>query len=227
MWTGILSVTAAPAVTTSSALDTGNCNRAGPVNQTGSYLFVNDNIVPPTSYFVPCSSFLSKYGLYTTPNSTQTTSTHANPYPSGLVACGSLVANNQSLTGSTIVNTYSGSSFIERTQACTAWAASRKSFADSPLGTISALYSACQYQAVRNDIDKNPTFAGITGNVVAQVYPGSELGSSYSEFRKSSSFPLAYSSVNPSGGRVTTVSIFPPTVCAFRQAKDTNFEAFI
>lgn len=205
--TGILSVTAAPRTTTASTLvSTGNCNLAGPLNQTGSYLFVNDNIVPPTSYFVPCSSFLSKYGLRTTSTtSTQSISTYTRPT---IVDCASLILNNRTVTGSTVVDTYSDGSLTLTTQACTAWAANSKSFADSPQGTAAALYSACQSQAVRIDVDKNPLLTGITGSVVVQVYPGSLLGSEHSQYRNSTSFPLPYSTANPSGGIITTVSMY-------------------
>lgn len=161
-------------------------------------------MVPPISYFVPCSSFLSKYGLQTTPTSTGPTPTYIPP--TGLVDCASLVLNNQSLTGRTVVDTFSGTSYIEMTQACTAWAASSKSFADSPEGTAAAWYSACQAQAVTADVQRNPSLAGITGSVVVQIYPGSMLGSDYSEYRNSTSFPLPYSTANPPGGRITTVS---------------------
>jgi len=73
------------------------------------------------------------------------------------------------VTGSTVV--LDGGSGID-IQACTAWAANSKSFADSPQGTVAALYSACQSQARGIDVNKNPSLTGLTGSVIVQVYPG-------------------------------------------------------
>ena len=178
---------------------------AGPVNQTGSYLFTDINVVPPTSYFVLCSSYLSKYGVR--PTHTQPIPTYVTP--SGIVDCGSLQNLNQPLTGSTILYTFNPNITDESatTQACTAWAASRKSFADSPQGTVSALYSACQSQATNYDVQKDPALTGLTGSIVAQVYPGSLLPSDlYSPYHNATAFPIAYATNNPSGGVITTVS---------------------
>lgn len=174
---------------------------AGPMNQTGTFLATDDNVVPPTSYYVACSIYLSKNGLYTLPTTTAPIPTYTTP--SGIVDCAVLISANKTTTGSTILQTFIGTSFEQVTQACTAWAASSLSSAHSPQGTADAMLQACRAQV---DFDTNPSFANVTGSVIAQVYAGSLLPSDYySQYRNSTSFPVPYSTANPSGGRVTTM----------------------
>lgn len=159
--------------------------------------------VPPKSSFVPCSSHLSSYWSVNGPRTTSTSTTQpTSTYtPPPIVDCASLIRHNITLTGSTWGDD-------DHRQACTAWAASRNLFAGSPQSTASVLYGACRAQSALIDIDKDPLLTALTGSVIAQVYPGSLLGPDYSDYRSSTSFPIPYSTRNPSGGIITTVSTF-------------------
>ena len=187
---------------------------------------MNYDLVPPKSYFVPCSSFLSDY--YPKTKSSTTVPTKTRTFIS-LVDCASLIYNNQTLTGSTKAVFNHDGRFSTTTQACTDWASSSMSFEKSPEGTAAALYSACQSQAVRIDVEKDPSFTGVTGSVVAQVYPGSLLGSSYSSYRNSTSFPIKYSTENPPGGRITTMpcASFQAAYMPGYKSIDSSYESWM